>query len=108
MIFFFVFLFGQMLGCRNRGFSFTRALLGISADELHLCGDAAAIPLIQKMLKVTSDEVEVISYCVMEIGQVVSAISLYRNRGIMIHNFVLLVQKFNHSTKIFIVIYWVG
>lgn len=60
--FFFVFLFGQMLGCRNRGFSFTRALLGISADELHLCGDAAAIPLIQKMLKVTSDQVEVIRY----------------------------------------------
>ncbi|KAK9930856.1 hypothetical protein M0R45_018164 [Rubus argutus] len=52
----------QMLGCRNRGFSFTRALLGISADELHLCGDAAAIPLIQKMLKVTSDQVEVQFY----------------------------------------------
>ncbi|XP_062108271.1 DExH-box ATP-dependent RNA helicase DExH16, mitochondrial isoform X3 [Humulus lupulus] len=48
----------QMLGCRSRGFSFTRALLGISADELHICGDAAAIPLIQEMLKVTDDQVE--------------------------------------------------
>lgn len=86
--FFFVFLFGQMLGCRNRGFSFTHALLGISADELHLCGDAAAIPLIQKMLKVTSDQVEVIRYCVMELGQVASVFSLYRIRGIVIlHNF---------------------
>ncbi|XP_004296632.1 PREDICTED: ATP-dependent RNA helicase SUV3, mitochondrial isoform X1 [Fragaria vesca subsp. vesca] len=52
----------QMLGCRNRGFSFTRALLGISADELHVCGDPAAIPLIKKMLKVTSDQVEVQCY----------------------------------------------
>ncbi|XP_031278083.1 DExH-box ATP-dependent RNA helicase DExH16, mitochondrial-like [Pistacia vera] len=41
----------QMLGCRTRGFSFTRALLGISADELHLCGDPAAVPLIQEILK---------------------------------------------------------
>ncbi|XP_062108270.1 DExH-box ATP-dependent RNA helicase DExH16, mitochondrial isoform X2 [Humulus lupulus] len=52
----------QMLGCRSRGFSFTRALLGISADELHICGDAAAIPLIQEMLKVTDDQVEVQHY----------------------------------------------
>ncbi|KAG2728221.1 hypothetical protein I3760_01G194900 [Carya illinoinensis] len=52
----------QMLGCRTRGFSFTRALLGISADELHLCGDAASIPLIQEILKVTGDEVEVEFY----------------------------------------------
>ncbi|XP_062169524.1 DExH-box ATP-dependent RNA helicase DExH16, mitochondrial isoform X2 [Alnus glutinosa] len=52
----------QMLGCRTRGFSFTRALLGISADELHLCGDAAAIPLIQEILKVTGDEIEVQYY----------------------------------------------
>ncbi|XP_059445728.1 DExH-box ATP-dependent RNA helicase DExH16, mitochondrial-like isoform X3 [Corylus avellana] len=52
----------QMLGCRTRGFSFTRALLGISADELHLCGDAAAVPLIQEILKVTGDEIEVKYY----------------------------------------------
>ncbi len=51
-----------MLGCRTRGFSFTRALLGISADELHLCGDAAAVPLVQEILKVTGDEVEVIIF----------------------------------------------
>ncbi|GKV42413.1 hypothetical protein SLEP1_g49822 [Rubroshorea leprosula] len=49
----------QMLGCKTRGFSFTRALLGIAADKLHLCGDAAAVPLIQEMLKVTDDNVEV-------------------------------------------------
>ncbi|KAL4284378.1 hypothetical protein GQ457_16G029050 [Hibiscus cannabinus] len=52
----------QMLGCKTRGFSFTRALLGIAADELHLCGDAAAVPLIQELLKVTGDDVQVQSY----------------------------------------------
>lgn len=52
--------FFQMLGCKSRGFSFTRALLGIAADELHLCGDPAAVPLIQDVLKVTEDEVEVL------------------------------------------------
>lgn len=48
-----------MLGCMTRGYSFTRALLGLAADELHLCGDAAAVPLVQEMLKVTGDVVEV-------------------------------------------------
>ncbi|KVH97362.1 ATP-dependent RNA helicase SUV3, mitochondrial isoform X1 [Cynara cardunculus var. scolymus] len=52
----------QMLGCRTRGFSFTRALLGISANELHLCGDAAAVPLIQEILSVTGDSVQVKFY----------------------------------------------
>ncbi|XP_034684675.1 ATP-dependent RNA helicase SUV3, mitochondrial isoform X2 [Vitis riparia] len=52
----------QMLGCRTRGFSFTRALLGISADELHLCGDVSSVPLIQGILKVTGDDFEVQCY----------------------------------------------
>lgn len=49
----------QMLGCKTRGFSFTRALLGICADELHLCGDPAAVPLVKEILKVTDDVIEV-------------------------------------------------
>ncbi|GAB4843349.1 RNA helicase [Ancistrocladus abbreviatus] len=52
----------QMLGCRTRGFSFTRALLGLATDELHLCGDPAAVPLIQDILKVTGDTVKVQYY----------------------------------------------
>ncbi|XP_058106186.1 ATP-dependent RNA helicase SUV3, mitochondrial isoform X2 [Magnolia sinica] len=52
----------QMVGCKTRGYSFTRALLGISADELHLCGDAAAVPLVQEILKVTDDAVKVECY----------------------------------------------
>ncbi|KAH9621558.1 hypothetical protein KSS87_007335 [Heliosperma pusillum] len=55
------FLF-QMLGCKTRGFSFTRALLGLAADELHLCGDPAAVPLIQEILKVTGDNVKIEYY----------------------------------------------
>ncbi|KAG9451949.1 hypothetical protein H6P81_004853 [Aristolochia fimbriata] len=52
----------QMIGCKTRGFSFTRALLGISADELHLCGDPAAVPLIEEILKVTGDIIKVQHY----------------------------------------------
>ncbi|XP_078436286.1 ATP-dependent RNA helicase isoform X2 [Wolffia australiana] len=48
----------QMISCRTRGFSFTRALLGISSDELHVCGDPAAVPLIQKILEVTGDTIK--------------------------------------------------
>ncbi|CAH8317166.1 unnamed protein product [Eruca vesicaria subsp. sativa] len=52
----------QMVGCKQRGFSFTRALLGIAANELHLCGDPAVVPLVEDILKVTGDDVEVITY----------------------------------------------
>lgn len=31
----------------NRGWAWTRALLGIPADEIHLCGEAAAIDLVR-------------------------------------------------------------
>lgn len=52
----------QMVGCKTRGFSFTRALLGISSDELHVCGDPAAVPLIQRILEVTGDVIQVQYY----------------------------------------------
>ncbi|KAK9086927.1 hypothetical protein Syun_029321 [Stephania yunnanensis] len=52
----------NMVGCNTRGSSFTRALLGLPADELHLCGDAAAVPLVQKMLAATGDSVKVQYY----------------------------------------------
>lgn len=50
-----------MIGCKTRGFSFTRALLGIPADELHLCGEPAAVSLIQEMLSVTGDIIQVMN-----------------------------------------------
>ncbi|KAL5712541.1 RNA helicase [Ranunculus cassubicifolius] len=52
----------QMVGCRTRGYSFTRALLGLPADELHLCGDPAVVPLIQNILEATDDIVKVQYY----------------------------------------------
>lgn len=52
----------QMVGCRTRGFSFTRALLGLCSDELHVCGDPAAVPLIQRILEATGDVVTVQYY----------------------------------------------
>ncbi|GKE37728.1 hypothetical protein Tco_1461133, partial [Tanacetum coccineum] len=39
-------------GCKIRGFPFTCALLGIAANELHLCGDPVVVPLIQEILGV--------------------------------------------------------
>ncbi|KAF8660630.1 hypothetical protein HU200_057536 [Digitaria exilis] len=52
----------QMVGCKSRGFSFTRALLGLCSDELHICGDPAAVPLIQRILEATGDLVTVQYY----------------------------------------------
>uniref|UniRef100_A0A1J3CSH2 RNA helicase n=1 Tax=Noccaea caerulescens TaxID=107243 RepID=A0A1J3CSH2_NOCCA len=52
----------QMVACKQRGFAFTRALLGIAANELHLCGDPAVVPLVEDILKVTGDDVEVHTY----------------------------------------------
>ena len=43
----------QMMGDRARGHAFTRALLGLPAHALHVCGDSAAWPLLQKILDET-------------------------------------------------------
>lgn len=40
----------QMLGDGSRGHAFTRALLGLPAATLHLCGDAAALPLLRQLV----------------------------------------------------------
>ena len=37
----------QMIGDPYRGASFTRAILGLPAKEMHVCGDPAALPLIE-------------------------------------------------------------
>lgn len=36
----------QLLKDCSRGWAWTRALLGIPADEIHLCGEAGAIDLV--------------------------------------------------------------
>lgn len=40
----------QMIGDRDRGWGWTRALLGLPAKEIHVCGDPAALPLLQVRL----------------------------------------------------------
>lgn len=52
----------QMVGCRTRGCSFTRALLGLCSDELHVCGDPAVVPIIQRLLEATDDVVTIQYY----------------------------------------------
>lgn len=52
----------QMMSSSERGSSFTRALLGVAAKEVHLCGEPSAVKLIQKLLSPTQDKVEIRRY----------------------------------------------
>ena len=52
----------QMLKDYQRGWAWTRALLGISADEIHVCGEKAAVDLVREMMITTGEEVELRSY----------------------------------------------
>ena len=52
----------QLLGDASRGWAFTRALLGVPAEELHLCGDSAATALVCRLARDAGEEVEVREY----------------------------------------------
>lgn len=52
----------QMIRDPGRGWAWTRALLGIPADEVHLCGEEAALDLVKKILEPTGDTLELIRY----------------------------------------------
>lgn len=52
----------QMLRDPGRGWAWTRALLGIPAKEVHLCGEEAALDLVKWMLMETADTIDVIRY----------------------------------------------
>lgn len=43
----------QMLADESRGWAFTRALLGMPARTLHVCGDPAALPLLERIVEET-------------------------------------------------------
>ncbi len=49
----------QMLGDPGRGWSWSHALLGLPAKELHVCGDACALPLLERMAAECGDELQV-------------------------------------------------
>jgi len=46
----------------QRGWAWTRALLGVQAEEVHVCGEAAAIDLVREICISTGEEVEVRNY----------------------------------------------
>ncbi|KAM8924467.1 ATP-dependent RNA helicase SUPV3L1, mitochondrial [Pelodytes ibericus] len=52
----------QMIRDPSRGWAWTRALLGICAEEIHICGEAAAINLVTELMFTTGEEVEVNKY----------------------------------------------
>ncbi|KAL1917419.1 uncharacterized protein VTP21DRAFT_3812 [Calcarisporiella thermophila] len=52
----------QLLGDRQRGWAWTHALLGLQAEEIHLCGEPSAVPLIQSICASMNEEVEVRTY----------------------------------------------
>jgi ATP-dependent RNA helicase SUPV3L1/SUV3 len=52
----------HLLGDANRGYAFTRAVLGLPASELHLCGDPAMVPLIVTLAKELGDELTIHAY----------------------------------------------
>lgn len=52
----------QMIGSIDRGSSWTRAVLGIPAEELHVCGSDNMVELVAEICAITGDEYEVNRY----------------------------------------------
>ncbi|KAF6160036.1 hypothetical protein GIB67_033120 [Kingdonia uniflora] len=46
----------QMMADPFRGYAWTRALLGLKADEIHLCGDPSVLKIVRKICSETGDE----------------------------------------------------
>ncbi|PSN44213.1 ATP-dependent RNA helicase SUV3 [Blattella germanica] len=46
----------------GRGWAWTRALLGVVADEIHVCGEEGAVDLVQSLMSTTGEDVEVRKY----------------------------------------------
>ncbi|KAJ8749888.1 hypothetical protein K2173_013803 [Erythroxylum novogranatense] len=46
----------QMMADPYRGYAWTRALLGLKADEIHLCGDPSVLNVVRKICSETGDE----------------------------------------------------
>jgi ATP-dependent RNA helicase SUPV3L1/SUV3 len=52
----------QMLTDPQRGWAWTRAVIGIQADVVHLCGDRSVLELVKQILELTHDTLEVKEY----------------------------------------------
>lgn len=44
-----------MMSDEYRGWAWTRAFLGLQADEVHVCGDPSAVPLLRSLCAATGD-----------------------------------------------------
>lgn len=49
----------QQIGDDQRGWAWTRALQGVPANEIHLCGDGSALPLIRRLAAAMNEPLEV-------------------------------------------------
>lgn len=52
----------QMIADPDRGWAWTQALLGLKAKEIHLCGEASAVPLVKRISETLDEEVTVHEY----------------------------------------------
>lgn len=52
----------QLIRDPNRGWAWTRAFLGLAADEIHLCGESSAIPIIESICLTIGEQLEVKKY----------------------------------------------
>ena len=52
----------QMINDPQRGWAWTRALVGIQAPEIHICGDPTAYQLVEKICALCGDDLEVKEY----------------------------------------------
>lgn len=52
----------QLLRDPGRGWAWTRAFLGLVAEEVHVCGESGAYELLQRICETTGETVEMKSY----------------------------------------------
>lgn len=52
----------QLLRDPGRGWAWTRAFLGIIADEIHVCGEAGTATLLNRLCETTGETVEIREY----------------------------------------------
>ncbi|EEY58821.1 ATP-dependent RNA helicase SUPV3L1, putative [Phytophthora infestans T30-4] len=52
----------QLIGDPQRGWAWTRALFGLQANEIHVCGSGEAVHLVKKFAETTGDDFELRSY----------------------------------------------
>ena len=57
-----VLLLLQLIGDEQRGFAWTRALLGLPANVIHVCGDISAVQLVKHLARVCGDVFELHTY----------------------------------------------